>query len=322
MQLALPYNEPDYFTCNPISRHGTGYTYTWLVIQKETCKLNSIFPKPVYKKLISGHLNFNGLRNNHFEFHLVLTENLLPIFFISETKLDSYFPNAQFQVPCSKHYWIDRNAHGGGTAACIRSYLPHRRRPDFDSVVIAPVEAFVIDVKIQNKVWLYICMAHISNIKWLAVAVLMQLSMLVSPNDLQIFLCLVIWILIVSVKMNPAAWRMLWMPLAYTISLIPPHFTSLSTLLSLMSSSHFKDVESLVLVHPCAKVMTLFFGYQRVNLGFALIWNSSNKVLFIHLLNEFGLYQKSPIDKPRVITVPDCFTIKVSCVMMVHTIQY
>ena len=25
---ALPYNEPDYRTCNPTSRHGTGFTYT------------------------------------------------------------------------------------------------------------------------------------------------------------------------------------------------------------------------------------------------------------------------------------------------------
>ena len=29
MQLALPYNEPDYLTCNPTSQHVTGYTFTW-----------------------------------------------------------------------------------------------------------------------------------------------------------------------------------------------------------------------------------------------------------------------------------------------------
>ena len=29
MQLALPYNEPDYLTCNPTSRHGTIYNFTW-----------------------------------------------------------------------------------------------------------------------------------------------------------------------------------------------------------------------------------------------------------------------------------------------------
>ena len=29
MQLSSPYNEPDDLTCNPTSRNGTGYTYTW-----------------------------------------------------------------------------------------------------------------------------------------------------------------------------------------------------------------------------------------------------------------------------------------------------
>ena len=46
------------------------------------------------KNLISGHLNINGLRNKFFEVHDILKENLLNVFFISETKLDSSFPNA------------------------------------------------------------------------------------------------------------------------------------------------------------------------------------------------------------------------------------
>ena len=73
------------------------------------------------KNLISGHLNINGLRNKFFEVHDMLSENLLDVFFISETKLDSSFPNAQFQVPGFKHYRVDRNAHGGGIVAYIRS---------------------------------------------------------------------------------------------------------------------------------------------------------------------------------------------------------
>ena len=88
----------------------------------------------------------------------MLSENLLDVFFISETKLDSSFPNAQFQVPGFKHYRVDQNAHGGGIAAYIRSDLPHRRRPDLESVVIAPVETFIIEIIIRNEVWLYICM--------------------------------------------------------------------------------------------------------------------------------------------------------------------
>ena len=85
-------------------------------------------------------------------------ENLLDLFFISETKLDRSFPNAQFQVPGFKHYRVDRNAHGGGIAAHIRSDLPHRRRPDLESMATAPVEAFVIEIMIRNEVWIFICM--------------------------------------------------------------------------------------------------------------------------------------------------------------------
>ena len=61
-------------------------------------------------------------------------------------------------MPGFKYYRVDRNARGGGIAAYIRSDLPHRRRPDLESVVIAPVEAFDIEVIIRNEVWLYICM--------------------------------------------------------------------------------------------------------------------------------------------------------------------
>ena len=106
------------------------------------------------KNLISRHLNINGLRNKFFEVHDMLSENLLDVFFISESKLDSSFPNAQFQVPGFKHY----RAHGGGIAAYIRNDLPHRRRPDLESMVTAPVETIVIEIIIRNEVWFYICM--------------------------------------------------------------------------------------------------------------------------------------------------------------------
>ena len=88
----------------------------------------------------------------------MLSENLLDVFFISESKLDSSFPNAQFQVPGFKHYRADRNAHGGGIAAYFRNDLPHRRRPDLESMAIAPVETIVIEIIIRNEVWFYICM--------------------------------------------------------------------------------------------------------------------------------------------------------------------
>ena len=66
-------------------------------------------------------------------------------------------------MPGFKYHRVDRNAHGGGIAAYIRSDLPHCRRPDLESVVIAPVEAFVIEVIIRNEVWLYICMYSLNS---------------------------------------------------------------------------------------------------------------------------------------------------------------
>ena len=110
------------------------------------------------KNLISGHLNINGLRNKFVEVHDMLSENLLDVFFISGSKLDSSFPNAQFQVPGFNQYRTDRNAQGGGIAAYIPNDLPHRRRPDLDSMVTAPVEAIVIEIIFRNEVWFYICM--------------------------------------------------------------------------------------------------------------------------------------------------------------------
>ena len=109
------------------------------------------------KNLIVGHLNINGLRNKFFEVNDMLTQSLLDMFFISETKLDISFPNAQFRVPGFKHYRADRNGNGGGIAAYIRNDLPHRRRSDLESMIVSPTEAMIIEVIIRKEVWLYYC---------------------------------------------------------------------------------------------------------------------------------------------------------------------
>ena len=110
------------------------------------------------QNLITGQFNINGLRNNFFEVHDILIQNLMDLLFLSETKLDGSFPNAQFRVPGFKHYRADRKWNGGGIAAYIRNDLPHRRRPDLESLVIPPVELIAIEVLIRKEVWLYFCL--------------------------------------------------------------------------------------------------------------------------------------------------------------------
>ena len=110
------------------------------------------------KKLITGHLNINGLRNKFFEIHDMLSQNLLDLLFISETKLDSSFPNAQFRVPGFKHYRADRNTHSECITAYIRNDLPYHRRSDIESLVVSPIEAVVFEVFIRKEIWFYFCL--------------------------------------------------------------------------------------------------------------------------------------------------------------------
>ena len=72
------------------------------------------------KNLISGHININGFRNKFYEISDLLTQSLLDILFVSETKLDMSFPNIQFNVPGFKCHRADRNSRGGGHH-CVRT---------------------------------------------------------------------------------------------------------------------------------------------------------------------------------------------------------
>ena len=66
------------------------------------------------RKAIIGHINMNSLRNS-FEVLTEMVPDKVDLLMISETKLDSSFPNAQFYMNSySKPYRLDRNCKGGG----------------------------------------------------------------------------------------------------------------------------------------------------------------------------------------------------------------
>jgi len=85
------------------------------------CKVNS-------KRITFSHLNINSLSNKHFEVHEILKRGFSDIFFLSETKIDSSYPNAQFSIEGFSIHRQDRNAHGGGLLCYVRQNLPHRYR--------------------------------------------------------------------------------------------------------------------------------------------------------------------------------------------------
>ena len=60
-----------------------------------------------------SHININSVRNKFHELSDLFKRYLVNILFLSETKLDQSFRQAQFEVPGFKSFRKDRSAHGG-----------------------------------------------------------------------------------------------------------------------------------------------------------------------------------------------------------------
>ena len=65
------------------------------------------------KNVFLGHLNVNSLRNK-FESLNELIKDTFDIFLVSESKLDSSFPDSQFSIPGYHIVREDRNKNGKG----------------------------------------------------------------------------------------------------------------------------------------------------------------------------------------------------------------
>ena len=101
-------------------------------------------------RLIIAQLNINSLRNK-FDSLVRMLHNNLDILLISETKIDSSFPNAQFQIEGYTTYRLDRNVNGGGILLYIREDIPSTLL-NFDM----SIESFFIEINIRKKKWLLV----------------------------------------------------------------------------------------------------------------------------------------------------------------------
>ena len=82
-----------------------------------------------------------------------IIKNNIDILMISETKLDSSFPNVQFQIHgYSEPYRLDRNENGGGILVFIRENIPTKL---IDSQM--GVERLFIELNLRRKKWLSCC---------------------------------------------------------------------------------------------------------------------------------------------------------------------
>ena len=103
------------------------------------------------KKIMAAHLNINSLRYKFDEIKEVLTDNIVDLLIISETKLDESFNDNLFSVDGYKVQRRDRNQYGGGLLTFIRSDFPSSRKQSLESETI---ETLCYEVYISDRKWL------------------------------------------------------------------------------------------------------------------------------------------------------------------------
>ena len=102
-------------------------------------------------RLIIAQLNINSERNK-FDSLVRMLHNNLDILLISETKIDSSFPTAQFQIQGYTTYRLDRNTNDGGILLYIREDIPSTPLNANMSI-----ESFSIEINMRKRKWLLIC---------------------------------------------------------------------------------------------------------------------------------------------------------------------
>ena len=104
------------------------------------------------KKVTIGHLNINSIPNK-FEGIMELVKENLDIFLISEIKIDSSFPDAQFfSQGYSKPHRKDRCLGGGGLLMNFNENIPLR----ILNAHVIPGDIEILCVDLNKKKWVII----------------------------------------------------------------------------------------------------------------------------------------------------------------------
>ena len=102
-------------------------------------------------RLIIAQFNINSLRYKFGSLVEILHSNL-DMLLISETKIDSSFPTAQFKIEGYTTFRLDRNSNGGGILLYVREDIPSTL---LNTELL--IEGFCIEINIRKKKWLLVC---------------------------------------------------------------------------------------------------------------------------------------------------------------------
>ena len=101
---------------------------------------------------IVAYLNINSLGEKINHLPEICKESPIDILCVDETRLDSSYPDAQFQINNYQFppFRRDRNKYGGGKIVYIRQGIITRRLPKFETQVS---ETICVELTISQKKW-------------------------------------------------------------------------------------------------------------------------------------------------------------------------
>ena len=102
-------------------------------------------------RLIIAQLNISSLRYKFDSLVEILHTNV-DILLISETKIDSSFPTAQFKIEGYTTFRLDRNSNVGGILLYVREDIPSTL---LNTELL--IEGLYIEINIRKKKWLLVC---------------------------------------------------------------------------------------------------------------------------------------------------------------------
>ena len=108
------------------------------------------FSSRVIKNFKIGHINANSIAGLKFEeIRHWLELNYFDLLVITETKLNSTFPDSQFQVHGFRLLHNDRNRCGGGVAMFIRINILFMRAKKLETLI--DIECVAVRLKLSNS---------------------------------------------------------------------------------------------------------------------------------------------------------------------------
>ena len=106
------------------------------------------------KNIIFSYININSIRNK-FGSLCNLTLSRVDILSIAETKLDYFFPNAQFLIPnFHQPFRLDISRNSGGLLVFVKSSIPARMLSNYK--LPPDIQAIPFEINLREEKWLFI----------------------------------------------------------------------------------------------------------------------------------------------------------------------